>query len=73
MRTPPPPPPPRSRVCLWCIFLALPVKNGALPAELKFKENTEVMGDCIGDWLKIGIHRVVRNLVYDLVIPLLLV
>ena len=24
----------------WCIFLALPVRNGLLPAELKFKENT---------------------------------
>ena len=31
------------------------------------------MGDCIGDLLKIGVHRVVRNLFYDLVIPLLLV
>ena len=60
-------------VCLWCIFLALPVKNGPLPAELKFKENTDVMEGCIGDLLKIGVHRVVRNLFYDLVIPLLLV
>ena len=61
------------RVCLWCIFLALPVKNGPLLAELKFKENCEVMEDCIGDLRKIGVHRVVRNLFYDLVIPLLLV
>ena len=27
-------------VRLWFIFLALPVKNGPLPAELKFKDNT---------------------------------
>ena len=33
-------PTPARRVCLWCIFLALPVKNGPLPAEQKFRENT---------------------------------
>ena len=49
-------PSPGRGVCLWCIFLALPVKNGPLPAELKFKENTEVMEDCIGDFIKIGVH-----------------
>ena len=33
---------PTRRVCLWCIliFLALPVKNGPLPDELKFMETT---------------------------------
>ena len=35
----PPPPSPR-KVRLWRIFFALPVKNGPLPAELKFRENT---------------------------------
>ena len=33
------PPSPR-KVCLWYIFVALPVRNGPLPAELKFRENT---------------------------------
>ena len=33
----PPPPSPR-KVCLWQIFFALPVRNGPLPAELKFKD-----------------------------------
>ena len=66
-------PSPGRGVCLWFIFLALPVKNGPLPAERKFKENTEVMEGCIGDLLKIGVHGVVRNLFYDLVIPSLLV
>ena len=28
------------RARLWCIFLALLVKNGFLLAELKFRENT---------------------------------
>ena len=69
----PPPPAPDKRMRLWCIVLALLVKNGPLPAELKFKEKTEVMEDCIGDLRKIGVHRVVRNLFYDLVIPLILV
>ena len=31
---------PHRRVCLWCIFFVLPVRNGPLPAELKFRENT---------------------------------
>jgi len=73
LRPPPPPPAPGKRMGLWCIVLALPVKNGPLFAELKFKENIEVMEDCIGDLLKVSVHRVVRNLFYDLVIPLLLV
>ena len=34
------PPPPARRVYLWCIFLALPLRNGPLPAELNFGENT---------------------------------
>ena len=38
--TPPPPPPP-GKLCLWCIFFAFPAMNGPLPAELKFRENTE--------------------------------
>ena len=66
-------PSPGRGVCLWCIFLALPVKNGPLPAELKFKENTEVMEDCIGDFIKIGVHGVARNLLYYHVICLHLV
>ena len=33
------PPSPR-KVCLWRIFFALPFRNGPLPAELKFRENT---------------------------------
>ena len=33
----PPPPSPR-KVCLWQIFFALPVRNGPLSAELKFKD-----------------------------------
>ena len=28
------------RVHLWCIFLALPFRDGPLPAELNFGENT---------------------------------
>ena len=34
---------PRSprKVCLWRIFFALPFRNGPLPGELKFRENTE--------------------------------
>jgi len=35
-----PPPLPARRVHLWCIFLALPFKDGPLPAELNFGENT---------------------------------
>ena len=35
-----PPPPPTRRVHLWCIFLALPFRDGPLPAELNFGENT---------------------------------
>ena len=34
------PPPPR-KVRLWHIFFALPAMNGPLPAEQKFRENTE--------------------------------
>ena len=34
------PPYPR-KVRLW-VFLVLPAMNGPLPAELKFKENTEI-------------------------------
>ena len=34
-----PPPPPR-KVPLWCIFFALPAKNGPLPAELKLRKIT---------------------------------
>ena len=34
------PPSPR-KVCLWRIFFALPFRNGPLPAELKFRENTD--------------------------------
>ena len=34
------PPPPR-KVRLWHIFFALPAMNGSLPAEQKFRENTE--------------------------------
>ena len=30
----------RKKVRLWRIFFALPVRNGPLPAELKFRENT---------------------------------
>ena len=38
---PPPPPPPQARrVHLWCIFLALPFRDGPLPAELNFGKNT---------------------------------
>ena len=37
---PPSPPPPARRVHLWCIFLALPFRDGPLPAELNFGENT---------------------------------
>ena len=36
--TPLPPSPQES--ALWCIFFALLAKNGPLPAELKFRENT---------------------------------
>ena len=36
----PPPPLPAWRAHLWRIFLALPIKNGPLLAELKFRENT---------------------------------
>ena len=39
-----PPPRPAMRVHLCHIFLALPVKNGPLPAELKFRKNT---GYCV--------------------------
>ena len=39
------PPPPARRVHLWYIFLALPVKNGPLPAELKFGENIAMFND----------------------------
>ena len=35
-----PPPPSDRRVHLWRIFFALPVRNGQLPAEPKFRENT---------------------------------
>ena len=35
-----PPPPLSRRLHLWNIFFALPVKNGSLPAKLKFRENT---------------------------------
>ena len=35
------PPPLARREPLWRILLALLVKNGPLPAELKFRENTE--------------------------------
>ena len=38
MSAKPPPPPPWAGE--WHKFLALPVKNGPLPAQLKFKENT---------------------------------
>ena len=31
---------PHRTVCLWCTFCALPVRNGPLPTELKFRENT---------------------------------
>ena len=31
---------PPGKVQLWCIFFALLVMNGPLPAELKFRENT---------------------------------
>ena len=31
---------PPGKVCLWCIFFALLVMNGPLPAELKFGKNT---------------------------------
>ena len=37
------PPPPARRVHLWYIILVLPVKNGPLPAELKFRENTTTL------------------------------
>ena len=37
---PPSPPLPARRVHLWCIFLALPFRDGPLPAELNFGENT---------------------------------
>ena len=33
--------PPPGELCLWCIFFAFPAMNGPLPAELKFRENTE--------------------------------
>ena len=36
--TPLPPSPRKLR--LWRIFFALPARNGPLPAELKFRENT---------------------------------
>ena len=36
------PPPPR-KVRLWHIFFALPAMNGPLPAEQKFRENTEYL------------------------------
>ena len=35
------PPPPDRTVHLWWIFFALPVRNDQLPAELKFRENTD--------------------------------
>ena len=35
-----PPPPPARSLHLWCIFLALPFRDGPLPAELNFGENT---------------------------------
>ena len=34
-------PPPLRNVHLWGIFFALPAMNGPLPAELKFKDNTD--------------------------------
>ena len=34
-------PPPLRNVHLWGIFFALPAMNGPLPAELKFRENTD--------------------------------
>ena len=38
------PPPPR-KVRLWHIFFALPAMNGPLPAEQKFRENTDSVAD----------------------------
>ena len=35
---------------LWGIFFALPAKNGLSPAELKFRENTSVMGHYLRWW-----------------------
>ena len=32
---------PQKRAPLWCIFFALSTMNGQLPADLKFKENTD--------------------------------
>ena len=33
---------------LWRIFFAFPAMNGPLPAELKFRENTEECYKCAG-------------------------